>query len=288
MASTLVEVVREEFVIAQLSDLHCGSPFFDGALLESAVSEIIGVKPDLVVVGGDLTTDGYAHEFREAHGYLQPLVDAGLRSVVIPGNHDSKNVGYLHFRDTFGIGEGVGGKGDSVHRIEGGASLSMRVVAIDSSKPDLAEGEVGRERYDWIRQQFAGSADVRTFVLHHHLVPVPGTGRERNTVWDSGDVLTLLSELGVHLVLSGHKHVPHVWLLNDTLLVNSGTVSSYRLRGYTRPSYNLIEVTGDLIRVTLRYPGIGERVAAELDRRAMRLQTSGALAGMFSKTGWTP
>jgi len=75
--------------------------------------------------------------------------------------------------------------------------------------------------------------------------------------------------------------------LNDTLLVNSGTVSSYRLRGYTRPSYNLIELTPDLIRITLRYPGVGERVAAELDRRAMRLQTSGALAGMFSKTGWT-
>jgi Icc protein len=280
-------VEREEFVVAQLSDLHCGSPYFDAALLEAAVRETIAVQPDLVVVGGDLTTDGYAHEFRAAQQHLQPLFDAGLRAIVIPGNHDSKNVGYLHFRDTFGVGEGVG-KGDSMLHVTGGAGLSMRVVAIDSSKPDLAEGEVGRERYDWIRQQFAGEADVRTFVLHHHLVPVPGTGRERNTVWDSGDVLSLLCDLGVHLVLSGHKHVPHVWLVNDTLIVNSGTVSSYRLRGYTRPSYNLIEVTPSMIRVTLRYPGIGERVAAELDRTTMRLDTSPELAGMFSKTGWTP
>jgi Icc protein len=280
--------VREEFVIAQLSDLHCGSPFFDGALLEAAVAETIAVRPDLVVVGGDLTTDGYAHEFRAAQQYLQPLFDAGLRTLVIPGNHDSKNVGYLHFRDSFGPGDGGGGKGDSVLHIAGDTPLSMRVVAIDSSKPDLAEGEVGRERYDWIRQQFAGESDVRTFVLHHHLVPVPGTGRERNEVWDAGDVLTLLHDLDVHLVLSGHKHVPHAWLLNDTLIVNSGTVSSYRLRGYTRPSYNLLEVTPDLIRVTLRYPGIGERVGAELDRRAMRLTTSPELAGMFSKRGWAP
>jgi hypothetical protein len=43
-----------------------------------------------------------------------------------------------------------------------------------------------------------------------------------------------------------------------------------------------------MIRITLRYPGVGERMAAELDRRTMRLETSGALAGMFSKTGWTP
>ncbi|MEO6121871.1 MAG: metallophosphoesterase [Acidimicrobiales bacterium] len=159
-------------------------------------------------------------------------------------------------------------------------------MAIDSSKPDLAEGEVGRERYDWIRQQFVGDADMRTFVLHHHLVPVPGTGRERNTVWDSGDVLALLDEAGVNLVLSGHKHVPHVWLLNDILIVNSGTVSSYRLRGYTRPSYNVLELNHEMIRITLKYPGTGERVAAELDRRALRLDTSPDLAGMFSKASW--
>ena len=97
---------------------------------------------------------------------------------------------------------------------------------------------------------------------------MPGTGRERNTVWDSGDVLALLDQLGVDLVLSGHKHVPHVWLLNGMLLVNSGTVSSYRLRGYTRPSYNVIEITPDPIRVTLKYPGTGEHLMGELDRDA--------------------
>ena len=274
-------------MIAQLSDLHCGSPFFDAQLLDDAVREILGLQPDLVVVGGDLTTEGYAHEFRDAKQFLQPLFDGGLRTIVIPGNHDSKNVGYLHFRDSFGTGEGAG-KGDSVLQVTGGPALSMQVVAIDSSKPDLAEGEVGRERYDWIRQQFAPDVDVdvRTFVLHHHLVPVPGTGRERNTVWDAGDVLAVLHDAGVNIVLSGHKHVPHVWLLNEILLVNSGTVSSHRLRGYTRPSYNVLEVTREKVRVTLKYPGSGERVAAELDRAALRLDTSPELAGMFSKALW--
>ena len=50
--------------------------------------------------------------------------------------------------------------------------------------------------------------------------------------------------------------------------------STYRVRGYTRPSYNLIEVTPDVIRVTLRYPGEGESMMGELDRHAMRLTTS--------------
>jgi len=30
-------VARDLFVIAQLSDLHCGSPYFDAELLEDAV-----------------------------------------------------------------------------------------------------------------------------------------------------------------------------------------------------------------------------------------------------------
>jgi 3',5'-cyclic AMP phosphodiesterase CpdA len=206
---------------------------------------------------------------------------------VIPGNHDAKNVGYLHFCDAFGSGD-VPGKGDRVLQLSspGATPLSMRIVAMDSSKPDLAEGEIGRERYQWIRDQFAAPADVRTFVLHHHLVPVPGTGRERNTVWDAGDVLALLSDLHVDLALSGHKHVPHVWLLNGVLIINSGTVSSHRLRGYTRPSYNVIEVTHASVRVTLKYPGTGERLAAELDRETMQLHTSDDLAGMFSKKTW--
>ncbi len=38
--------------------------------------------------------------------------------------------------------------------------------------------------------------------------------------------------------------------------------------------------------MTLRYPGTGERHAAELDRRAMRLHANPDLAGMFAKSAW--
>jgi 3',5'-cyclic AMP phosphodiesterase CpdA len=283
---------RGPFVIAQLSDLHCGSPHFDPVLLEAAVNETLGLEPDLVVVGGDLTADGYANEFGIAHRFLAPLLESELKTIVIPGNHDSKNVGYLHFRDTFGPGD-INDKGDRVLRVRreaspGHPSVTAQVVAVDSSKPDIAEGEIGRERYPWIRQELSADADLKVFVLHHHLVSVPGTGRERNIVWDAGDVLALLANLRVDLVLSGHKHVPHVWLLDQVLIVNSGTVSSHRLRGYTRPSYNVIEVTPETIRVTFKYPGTGERLAAELDREQMTLHTSDELAGMFTRAPWRP
>jgi 3',5'-cyclic-AMP phosphodiesterase len=279
---------RDSFLIAQLSDLHCGSPYFDPELMSAAAREVVALAPDVVLIGGDITAEGYANEFRAAATHLAPIIDSGLPTVVIPGNHDAKNVGYLHFRDTFGSGD-VEGKADRVLRLQpdlAPAPSDVLLVALDSTKPDLAEGEIGRERYAWIRQQFEIDADLKVLALHHHLVPVPGTGRERNTVWDAGDVLALLPELGVDIVLSGHKHVPFIWLLNEVLVVNSGTVSSYRLRGYVRPSYNVIEVDEQRIRVTFRYPGEGERFAAELDRTTMRLQTSDELEGMFAKAGW--
>ena len=70
--------------------------------------------------------------------------------------------------------------------------------------------------------------------------------------------------------------------------LSMSTVSSYRLRGYTRPSYNVIEVTADEVRVTLKYPGTGERLAGVLDRRQMALASSPDLAGMFTKSSWRP
>ena len=57
--------------------------------------------------------------------------------------------------------------------------------------------------------------------VHHHLVPIPGTGRERNIVLDAGHLLLTLVDLDVDLVLSGHKHVPFFWGLNGTLICNS-------------------------------------------------------------------
>lgn len=268
--------------IAQFSDIHCGHIMFDSDLMEAAIDEIAGLAPDLVVMAGDLTSEGYAPQFRQAKRYLDRL--GGFEMVVVPGNHDLMNVGFLHFDDAFG-------RSDRVMRLpfrisEGKPQRYATVVAVNSSKPDLADGEIGHIRYDWIRQSYEWPEDYRIFVLHHHLVSVPGTGRERNIVWDAGDVLALLTELKVDLVLSGHKHVPNVWQFGEMLLVNSGTCSSHRVRGYTRPSYNVIEITEERVRIVQKYPGLGEIVAANFVTEERRLTLNPQLAGMFNRGAW--
>ena len=234
----------DHFTIAHISDLHCGGPYFVPNLMERAIAEVNDLKPDLVVCTGDLTTFGFKPEYMQAKEYLDRLECESF--VVIPGNHDARNVGYIHFEELFG-------ERSSVLRLDG-----VTIGAVDSTEPDLDHGQIGRGRYRWIEEQFGEPADLRIFVLHHHLLPVPGTGRERNVVYDAGDAIECLQRSGVRLVLSGHKHVPYVWRLEDLFVVNAGTVSSLRLRGNTRPCYNIIEVADRRVEIWRRHPFHGQ------------------------------
>ena len=207
------------FTIAQISDLHCGSPHFVPSLLERAIEEINELAPDVVIVSGDLTADGFREEYDLAREYIDRLDCEGP-------DRDPRQprLAQRRLRPLRG----------AVRRAPPRAATcdGVSIVAMDSSEPDLDHGTIGRGRYGWIEERFASQeADLRIFVLHHHLLPIPGTGRERNIVHDAGDVLECLLRSGVHLVLSGHKHVPYAWRLENLFVVNAGTASTTRVRG---------------------------------------------------------
>jgi 3',5'-cyclic AMP phosphodiesterase CpdA len=233
--------------IAHISDPHVGSPYFVPNMMQRVIVELNELQPDLVVNTGDLTNEGYRPEYKNWLAYAD-RIEAPM--VTVPGNHDARNVGYLHFEELIGARHWTVDVQD------------VRVVGVDSSEPDLQEGMVGRMHYGWIREQFAGATGVRVFVLHHHLLPIPGTGRERSTVMDAGDVLEELVGAGVNIVLSGHKHVPYVWHLENLWIANAGTVSSLRVRGHTKPCYNVLQIDGDEVRIMRRYPFGGAAMIA--------------------------
>ena len=110
---------RETFTIVQISDLHCGTQFFLPNLLERAITEVNDIDPQIVICSGDLTTFGFKEEYALAKDYLDRIACECL--VVIPGNHDSRNVGYVHFEELFG-------DRNSVARVGG-----VTVVAVDST-----------------------------------------------------------------------------------------------------------------------------------------------------------
>jgi 3',5'-cyclic AMP phosphodiesterase CpdA len=109
-------------------------------------------------------------------------------------------------------------------------------------------------------------------VIHHHLVPIPGTGRERNIITDAGDLLALLNQLDIDIVLSGHKHVPFFWGLNGILICNSSTAATRRVRGLTPSSWNELHVDASTVKVYTHYAD-GRRELSVIFSRKTRAMT---------------
>ena len=213
--------------IAHISDIHAGESHFMTDLADYVVETINKHDVEILIVTGDLTNNGYPHEFEEAKRYIERI--ASNTKVIIPGNHDVRNVGYLGFEEFFGTRS-------KVEHYDG-----ITVVGIDSTQPDLDEGHVGREMYAWLEQSL-DTDDFKVVALHHHIIPVPKTGRERNILTDAGDVLELLMRYNVDLVLCGHRHVPWIWNLNGMIIANAGTACTDRVKWGIPQSFNLIEL----------------------------------------------
>lgn len=230
--------------IVQMSDIHVeDGGQFRSDLMERIIEETNGQEPDVVVVAGDLTGEGYRAQFEMAKEYLDRLECKDV--ITVMGNHDARNIGYRYFEDLFGMRIGA----HTVPVPEGEA----KIVCLDSTKPDLDDGEVGREYYAWIDSELRDwDQGPRVLIVHHHILAVPGTGRDSNILRDAGDVMALLREVDVDLVLSGHRHVPYFWSISGVRVLHSGTAATGRIRGNIGASYNMIELGPEKVEITLR------------------------------------
>lgn len=228
--------------IAQISDIHFGEKTFSTQLKENLLNQLTEENPDLIIVSGDLTTEGYAHEYELASEFVEDL-RAITNTYTIPGNHDARNVGLIHFEKLIG------------HRkfVHVDKSGGFAIVGLDSSEPDINDGQIGIDQMDWLRRQMENLPDdlCKIVTFHHHLLPIPQTGRERNILLDSGDLMRLFVQCGVDFVLNGHKHVPNVWMMEKMVTLNSGTATTRKLRGNTFPSHNQLIIRDEDIIVNL-------------------------------------
>ena len=215
--------------IVHASDFHFTGPYFQEHLWEEFKRQMDRIQPDILIVTGDITDDGYPHEYTIAQKYLESIP---VEKLVVPGNHDARNVGYEAFEEFFGP------------RWRTWERDGVIILGGDSSEPDIDDGHIGRENYQLMEDVFHREG-FKIFALHHHLLPIPGTGRERNIPVDAGDVLKIITDAGVNLVLSGHKHLPWIWRLEDTIFITAGTATTTRLKGRVNPSFIHIKVEGD-------------------------------------------
>lgn len=223
--------------IAHISDIHAnyGSDF-NNPTFEKAAKVLNTLEADLIFISGDLTTEGLLREYEYASERLSMIKG---RKAIVPGNHDEKNLGYKLFPEFFGNTDFV--------RTDGNLTL----IGLATSEPDKADGRLGRNRHRLIKHGIMKRKELTIIGFHHHLVPIPNSGREHNIIEDAGETLDIILRNNVPLVLMGHRHVPYAVKIHNTLLVNAGTFSCNRTRAHFGNTFNIIDFKNDTIIVTV-------------------------------------
>ena len=234
--------------IVQLSDIHVGSQFRE-EIFEKVIDEVNALKPDTVVITGDLTNEGLVSEYEKCKDLVSKLnVD---KVIAISGNHDYRNTGYLVFKKYFPF--------QTINEL----SDDVVLVTLGTARPDRNEGEVGYRQTLWLERTMKKYEDKITILaMHHHLIGIPDTGSERVTILDAGDVLRTILDTKVDLVLCGHKHRPWIWRFNNLSIVNAGATSSERMRGLFENTYNIVNVDKNKLEIDLKIIG-GKRMPLE-------------------------
>jgi 3',5'-cyclic AMP phosphodiesterase CpdA len=231
--------------IVQLSDIHVGSQFRE-EIFQTVIEEVNSLKPDSVIITGDLTNEGLKEQYEKCKNLISQInVD---KIIAISGNHDYRNTGYLHFKKYFPF--------QTINEL----SDDVILLTIGTARPDRDEGEVGYRQTRWLERTMKKYQDKTTILaMHHHLIGIPDTGSDRLTIIDAGDVLRATLFSNVDLVLCGHKHRPWLWDFNNLLIANAGSTSSERVRGFFENSYNIVKIENGNISIDLKIVG-GKRM----------------------------
>ncbi len=227
--------------IVHISDVHFGFEHLKDKA-EKAIRQINELEPEIVVLTGDIGLWGIHHEFREAYEVLSDL-NADL--FAIPGNHDARNDGLKYFELYFG-------KARKKRRID-----DVVVLGVNSTLPDTDDGYIGPQQREWVARNVRENC-INIIAMHHHVVPVPHTGRNMNVLIDAAETVEALT-LHCHggIVLAGHRHVPYSTKLLRTHIIHAGSLSSYKVL-MPDNSYNIIEIGDEKISLKLRFVDLGE------------------------------
>ncbi|MFX0059863.1 MAG: metallophosphoesterase family protein [Candidatus Heimdallarchaeota archaeon] len=193
---------------------------------------------DLYLHLGDITHTGTLLEYEyamEQFKKFKPRSKCPL--MIIIGNHDAMNVGYLLFEEMIG------------RRHYEYEDDELYVIGIDSTKPDLPGGIIHHNIIEAVKKRLELQERENKFKVvcfHHQLIPIPNTGKERSAIDDSGDMLKMLLEAKADLVLNGHRHTSNLYTVSssekDLFIFNSGTFSCNKTRYRDLFTYSIIDI----------------------------------------------
>lgn len=216
------------------SHIHWASGFNEEAF-NNGVAAINASKADSVLFLGDLTMEGTEAEYKYALEKFSHFKPEAYPKILI-GNHDARNVGYELFESE------IGPRNYVIDDVE-----NMVIVALDSTLPDLNAGRIGVPALKFAKKAFSQHDDViKVLAFHHHVLPIPNTGRERSMVEDAGDVLDFILKENIDIVCTAHRHFPNTYLIEDeddtALIINTGTFSATKTRARAGCGFVSLEI----------------------------------------------
>lgn len=204
-------------LVAHISDLHFGR--LDEASLAPLRRGLEQLRPDLVVVSGDLTQRARDRQFRAARRYLDSLPQPQL---VVPGNHDVPLFNVLAR-----LLAPLGGYRRHVAREEepSFADGEIAVLGVNTSRSlTWKGGRVSHEQLARVRREFGDLRGnlhrVRIVVTHHPCQALKGCP--------------------VDVLMSGHFHASCA-SSDGVVEVHAGTATSSRTREEPN-SFNVLRI----------------------------------------------
>ncbi|MBY9001271.1 MAG: metallophosphoesterase [Candidatus Heimdallarchaeota archaeon] len=231
---------------ALISDTHIGGRF-DEVMFNRGMEIACNINADYLIHLGDLTNDGTLAQYEIAKLYLDK-VKFDKPFLLIPGNHDVKNVGNLLWEEM--IGERFYVHEDSREKV--------KILALDSSMPDLDPGQMGSKGINRIYEEFQDVPEfwLKVILFHHQTLPIPYTGRERSAIYDAGDAVRAILDNNIHLVLNGHRHISNTFKMSDgamqSWIINCGTLSCKKTRYREEYSLTIVDVDRETNNVRIR------------------------------------
>lgn len=196
-------------VIAHLSDPHLlagarrlfGAVDSTGNLVATLQQlEASGLRPDAIVVTGDLADLGEAAAYERLRELVDPVAARlGAQVIWVMGNHDEREPFARLLFDEF---DGVRPQ-DRVYDIRG-----LRIIALDTSVPGYHHGALEAAQLDWLRAELAVPAEHGTLIaLHHPPMPSPlDVSMELLELLDQHLLAEVIRGTDVRGILAGHLH----------------------------------------------------------------------------------
>ncbi len=203
-------------------------------------SEVEKEKPDILIVSGDLTTNGEKESHLALAEKFKEIEEASGTSIyVIPGNHDISNpwargfsedkkfkvpsVDSSEFKDIykdFGFGEAISRDNYSLSYLAA-PSEDVWLLMLDTceyylndkTNTPVTNGELGEDTLKWIEKcsKLAKEKNARIVtVMHHNLYNHSSRIHYGFTLDNHINVENTFRDNGLNLVFSGHLHIQDI------------------------------------------------------------------------------